>query len=342
MKSAIIGCGNIAHVHTEALMSLPDAELTAFCDCVPERAQDFSEKYTGGRAQVFSSIGELLSGSDAEVIHICTPHDLHVPMAVQILRSGRNAFMEKPPAVDRTQFRELKETAEESSGRLGICFQNRYNPATGKILSVLRDGRFGRIEGGRAFVTWNRPAPYYTGSSWKGNWQHEGGGALINQSIHTLDLLLLFMGKPLGVAAAMQNFHLKDTVEVEDTLEACLTFTEGPDPVRAVFYATTAYTTDAPVFLELQTEGGNIRLEGEKVSLISRKTGSAEQFDFHENILTGKGYWGNGHPACIRDFYEAVETGRPYRNDLASTENTFDTMMRIYEAAGRKEESNHG
>lgn len=336
-RIGIAGCGAIGAIHAIALQKELKAELCAFADINIERAEKFNSLYAGGKAAAYSSLDEMLNHHQLDVIHICTPHYLHVPMAVQILKQGLHVFMEKPPAISRVQFQELKDTAAQSIGKVGVCFQNRYNETTGKINSLLEEKPFGKILGARGFVTWYRTKQYYTESGWRGALATEGGGVLINQSVHTLDLMLLWLGKPLSVDAVMCNHHLKGIIEVEDTLEAYMTFTEKEEPVRAVFYATNAYTADLPVVIELTCEHGFVRLDGDYVWYQSKENPEPVLWKAPFQNTEGKSYWGAGHEACIHDYYESLAAGRPYRNDLGSVEIIFDTMMRIYESARGKE-----
>lgn len=336
IRVGVIGCGNIGRVHGELLSGIEDVCLSAFTDLDLEKAETYSMRFSGGQAHAYDSMEEMLQKEKLDAVHICTPHNCHVPQSVMALEQGISVFMEKPPAVSREQFRVLKEAEKRSQGRLGICFQNRYNETTKKVSEIINEGRLGRPKGGRAFVTWCRNAPYYTESGWRGKLLTEGGGALINQSVHTLDLLLMWLGRPVKTEASMRNHHLKGIIEVEDTLEAYLVFSEGLKPVTASFYATTAYCRDEPVLLDLVCEHGGIRLEGDSVWL--KEEGKApEVWQAFKGAGIGKAYWGNGHEACIRDFYDCLKTGRDYRNNLASCELTFETMMEIYESAGIEE-----
>lgn len=327
-KAVIVGCGGIAQVHAQALAALDGVELCAFADRRKERAEEFAVRYGAGRAQSYGDLEEMLAVERPDVVHICTPHYLHVPMAVKVLESGGAAFMEKPPAISIQQFEELKNTAG-SGNRLGICFQNRYNASVKKVDELLHAGSLGEVKGGRAFVTWCREAEYYQSSDWRGRRDTEGGGALINQAIHTLDLLLRWLGEPERVEAFMGNRHLQGVTEVEDTVEAYLKFPQGR---RACFYATTAYMADAPVLIELACEKGSIRLEDERVT-VRYLQGDEVVFCLKAGQAAGKAYWGSGHAACIKDFYQSLEQGTPYANDLQSVENTMQVMARIYEVA---------
>ena len=235
VRVGVIGCGNIGKVHSMILKELKEVRLCAMADIRIDRAEEFCRQYTEGKGHAYESLEEMLEQEELDGIHICTPHFCHVPMAERALKKGLHVFMEKPPAISRQQFEQLEKASSESGARLGICFQNRYNETTKKATELIEEGKIGALRGGRAFVTWNRNAPYYTESGWRGKLETEGGGALMNQSIHALDLLLRWLGKPIKTEASMSNHHLKGIVEVEDTLEAYMEFTQWKDPVRSSF-----------------------------------------------------------------------------------------------------------
>lgn len=330
-RVGIIGCGNIAQVHAWVLQEMEQAELSAVCDMVKEKAVSLSEKYADGRAKVYTDWMELCL-AEVDVVHVCTPHHLHVPMALEALKQGKAVHMEKPCAINREEFEQLKEMEGRKPGKLGFCFQNRYNDTSLLMNDLISQGVIGELTGGRAFVTWRRDEAYYEGSDWKGKSGTEGGGALINQSIHTLDLLLHFLGVPKQVQATMSNHHLKGKISVEDTVEAWMEFADGK---RACFYASNGYVTDAPVILELQGTGGRITMNGPEVAVWTPDEGSRHILCEQKDGI-GKGYWGCGHEACINDFYRCLEQKETFQGNIAGVENTFDTMMKIYEAAGGK------
>lgn len=329
-KVGLIGCGNIARVHGWVLQNMEKAELVAACDVVEEKVTAFAEQYGDEKTKVYTDWRELCE-SGVDVVHICTPHYLHAPMAVELLRRGKAVFMEKPCAISREQFAELKREDALHPGKLGFCFQNRYNETTLAVDRMVAEGKIGKIKGGRAFVTWRRDEDYYAGSPWKGTPVTEGGGVLINQSIHTLDLLLRYLGMPELVEATLSNHHLKGFIEVEDTVEAWMSFGDGK---RACFYASNGYAADAPVLLELEGEQGRITVNGSEVTLRTPERG-AEHFSYEPQNGIGKGYWGCGHWDCIRDFYRCLEQGSAFQGDVKGVENTFETMMRIYEAGNK-------
>lgn len=325
-RVGIVGCGSIAAVHAAALGAMENISLCAFADCKRERAEEFNRKYCSQKARVYGSLEEMLEKEKLDAVHVCTPHYLHAPMAEELLKKGISAFVEKPAAMKPDEFKRLREAAGCSAGRLGFCFQNRYNGTTCKIDELVKEGSLGEVRGMRAFVTWNRTREYYQESGWRGVWATEGGGALINQSVHTLDLILRWMGKPDAVDASMSNHHLKKVIEVEDTVEA---FLEFPGQKRACFYATTAYTADAPVIMELECEKGRIFTEKDRV-VVMEHSGAIRTYDCPGGKAFGKSYWGAGHGACIADFYRCLETGESFQNDVESVQNVMETMFAIY------------
>lgn len=327
-KVGIVGCGNIAKMHAEALRRMENVKIRAFADCNMERAVQYRETYGTSETACWSSLEEMLENERLDVIHICTPHYLHIPMALTALGHGVHVFMEKPPAICRSDFQKLQEIQKKSDRYVGICFQNRYNESVEEILRELNYGKTGKILGARAFLTWSRNAGYYETSGWRGALKTEGGGVLINQAIHTVDLLVQFLGKPDWAEASITNHHLKEEIEVEDTIEAYIRFKGA----SACFYATNAYAADSPVLVELECENGTIRME-ENLLRIRYKDGTERQFSYEKPAGAGKAYWGNSHGKCISDYYECLRTGKKFRNDLDGVKETFSLTMDLYESA---------
>lgn len=324
-KAGIVGCGGIAQVHAKALAKSDFAELIACADIRLERSEAMARQY--GPMSAYASLEEMLEKEPIEVLHICTPHSLHTPMARLAAKKGIHVFTEKPPVISWEQWAEFL-ALEQEKIRVGVCFQNRYNRSVRYLEDLLASGKPGKILGARAFVTWSRGAPYYTESGWRGSLTTEGGGVLINQSIHTLDLMVRFLGRPQAVEASMANRHLKGVIEVEDTLEAYLEFPGA----NGLFYATTAYCADSPVLLELACENVTLRMEESEVACLW-KDGQKERISFELPAAEGKAYWGVSHEACIAGFYEAVAEGLPYQNDIESVKDTAETMLAVYSSA---------
>lgn len=327
-KAGIVGCGAIAQVHAEAISEMRDVELVAGADIKLDRAERLMERY-GGKA--YQSLEEMLAHEQLDVLHICTPHALHTAMAATAAENGIAVFTEKPPVTSIEQWKTLCSTAEQTP--IGICFQNRYNQSVQYIKRLLESGKPGDFLGARAVLSWSRDLAYYKDSGWRGEWATEGGGVLINQAIHTLDLLVYFLGRATSVDARMQNFHLKGQIEVEDTLEARINM----GGVSALFYATTAYCTNAPVLFELVCANATIRMEELKV-VVLWNDGREETAAFQMKQVAGKVYWGSGHLVCIRDFYDHLDKQEAPPIGVREVRDTVELLLATYESAQRETE----
>ncbi|MBQ6702385.1 MAG: Gfo/Idh/MocA family oxidoreductase [Clostridia bacterium] len=327
-KTAIVGCGAISKTHAEALRSVKNTELVALCDPNTEKVDIRAKEYGG---KVYSSLNDMLDNEKIDVLHICTPHYLHVPMALEALKRGINVLMEKPPAISHDQFAELKKACKTTNAKLGICFQNRYNGAVVEAKRIIEEKKLGKIIGARAIVTWSRSGVYYTESGWRGQIDKEGGGVLINQSIHTLDLMTYIMGAPDKVTAQSSNFHLPGIINEEDSITAYLEYKDK----TAVFFATTANCKDAPVLLEFYCENGSLRLEGNSLK-VTYSDNTSDFKDYTVRNETGKACWGTSHTLLIGEFYECLEKTKDFPVTLESTVPSFNTMMAVYDSAKHK------
>ena len=324
MRAAIVGCGSIAHVHAKSILTLGH-QLVALADIDPDHLSEFSKEFGGN---TYSSLEKMLDSEQIDVLHICTPHNLHVPMALYALQKGVNVFMEKPPVINEEQLAQLQKAFADGIKKLGFCFQNRYNPSVIKDMEILRSADAGKVLGGRGYVTWNRGANYYQ-DPWHGTLEQEGGGVLINQSIHTLDLLHYLMGlTPISIDAVMTNHRLKTEIEVEDTVSALIFY---PD-ARMSFYATNGHTEDCPPLIEIQCEKLSLRMEGN--TLYRKERGGAwEQIAVAQQSPLGKSYWGAGHIVCIEDFYDSIEKNRLFALELPGVEETVRLTLKVYQSA---------
>lgn len=323
LKSAIIGCGGIAQVHAGVLSELESCQFVACADIKFERAEKMAAKYN---LHAYSSMEELLEKEEIDVVHLCTPHYLHTPMAELAAKKGVMVFSEKPPVISCEQWSKWEEITKLT--KVGVCFQNRYNKTTKYIKELINSPEAGKILGCRAFVTWQRGVSYYVDSGWRGSLETEGGGALINQSIHTLDLMLEFLGRPTEVEAMCRNHHLKGVIEVEDAIEAYFKCGDA----MGIFYATTAYCTDSPVIIEVVCENLTVKMDGSHIS-VKYANGDRSEIDMLEAPAKGKSYWGSGHKGAIGDFYDNMLQGKEPPINMESIRNTVDTMLAIYKSA---------
>ena len=303
--AAIIGCGAIAPLHAKALASVEGARLLAAADIDGGQAEAFGNLYGCGVVQNYR---ELLERADIDVVHLCTPHYLHAQMAIDFLKAGKHVLTEKPLAIDVPSAQRMLETAEHSKGQLGVVFQNRYNEPSMQIRQIIDAATLGPLLCMKGVVTWHRSEQYYSDSAWRGKWSTEGGGVLINQTIHTLDLLQWFGGEIAAVSGSVSTDVLDGVIEVEDSAHACITFT---NKVRGLFYGTNAYSVNSPVELELVFEQGTLLLRRDCLYLW--KDGHEQLLCEPDTAITGgKSYWGLGHQRLIQDFYAHIREGREF------------------------------
>ncbi len=307
MKVAVIGCGGVSKMHFNALSADRRIQITAVADIKKDRADHMASQYG---ATAYYDFDKLIENEHLDCIHICTPHYLHTPMAIKALEKGINVLTEKPCSVSSEEIALLCDAQKKSGKQVGVCFQNRYNNCVRQVLDVIGNGSLGSVRSIRAFVTWSRGKEYYS-DDWHGTVSKECGGVLINQAIHTIDLIQLFGGKCQKVTAHTSNDHLKGIIEVEDNASVLMTLENG---VTAILYATTAYAENSDVFIEVAFEKGILRLEGE--NLYSVNGGKlTEIFLKDDTVHEGQSYWGSGHASLIKDFYDCLEEGRKFSID---------------------------
>ncbi len=322
IRTALIGCGAISGTHLPALQKLENVEVISVCDAKEDRAKARAEQF--GIPEYTTDWKTYLTRNDIDVVHICTPHYLHAPMAIALLDAGKRVLTEKPIA---SEVKDAEDMIAHAHGRLGVIFQNRYNQASQIIKEAIADGRYGKLLSLRAAVNWHRDANYYTSSGWRGKFATEGGGVLINQAIHTLDLLLYFAGKPVSVRGSVSTDVLYDTIEVEDTAHGLIHFENG---LMANFYCTTVYGTDRPVEIELIFEKATLKTDAETLREIKDGT---ETLLCRSNATGPKAYWGTGHEVLFRDFYKQVEENKPFWIDGESAIPVLKVLKAVYKAS---------
>ncbi len=326
MKVAVIGCGNVSVMHFNALRDNPDTEIIAVADIKPERADEKASEFG---AKAYYSFDELLEKEAPDCVHICTPHYLHTPMAIKALGKGINVLLEKPCSVSANEITELRKAEKESGKQLGICFQNRYNLCAREAKRIIDSGEMGKIKSARAFVTWFRDKEYYS-DDWHGTLEKECGGVLINQSIHTMDLVQYLCGKCKKVTAHVSNDSLKGIIEVEDTASVLLELENG---VKAVFYATLAFSENSEVFIEITLEKGRLRLEGEKLYSIGNDGRLNEITERPDAVYHGQQYWGSGHSVLIDDFYYCLKSGNKFEIDAVEGGRAAEIVAACYKSS---------
>ena len=307
----IIGCGAISSVHIEAVKKCENACLYGICDIdasKKECAESLGVKF-------FESFDDVLSDKAVDAVHICTPHYLHFEMIKKALNCGKKVVCEKPCVIKKTEFDQLKGL----DGIEKVCFvmQNRLNRSICELKNIINNKVFGEITGINGILTWNRTKEYYEKSDWRGKWATEGGGVLINQAIHTLDLMSYLAGDIESAKTSMANLSLTDSIEVEDTCVSYLKFKSG---INGVFFATNANSENDDAQVTVYFEKGVAKCVMGKLFV------NGQEICANEKAVIGKDHWGSRHEKLISDFYD-----RDVFFDIYSIENTMNTVFEMYE-----------
>jgi predicted dehydrogenase len=324
IRAAVIGCGTISVVHLEAIEKLEGADLVAVCDVDGDRAAAAGERYG---VPAFTSHRQLLEEVRPDVVHICTPHDQHVPVAVDCIEAGVNVLLEKPVAATVAEAERLIEAAGRHPGvKVAVCLQNRYNLATRAARELLDSGELGAVRGGSATLLWSRGPAYYEARPWRGRKRESGGGVLINQAIHTLDLLEWLLGDVTRVRGSTGRYGLDGVVDVEDTASVLLDHAGG---ARSVLFATTTNVTDTPVTIEIVTERAVLRIQGDLT--VTHADGRTETVaERRLGTPLGKAYWGASHDLLVADFYRTLGSPQPFWIDPREATRSLRLIDRIY------------
>lgn len=223
-RVGIVGCGNISDNHFQSYSSLADVEVVGVCDVDVARARDFASDR--GIAHAVGSVQELIAlGIDA--VSVCTPHPTHEDVVTIAAKAGVHVLCEKPIATDVASAERMVQAAEYNGVTLGVVFQRRFWPGAQALRAAIDDGRLGQPMLGHCQVLLHRGTDYYDAAEWRGTWAADGGGVLMTQAIHNIDLLQWFMGDPVEVSAKAGAFVLGNSIEVEDTAAALITFASG-------------------------------------------------------------------------------------------------------------------
>lgn len=209
---------------------------------------------------------------------------------------------EKPLAHTLADGERMVAAAAASGAKVAVCFQNRYNPTVVALKEALDSGELGPVVAARATVVWRRVAEYYTSRPWRGTWAGGGGGMLMNQAIHTLDLVQWLLGDVVSVVGGAANRSLAGVIEVEDTADMVLEHAGG---VRSVFFATVANSANAPVSIDIVTENATVELRG--ALTIRFADGRVRVVDEQAARPGERAYWGVSHELLIRDFYDRLD-----------------------------------
>lgn len=314
MRSAVIGAGVIGSVHIQILSEL--GTLAAVCDIDSSKL----EKYG---CPVYTDYKTMLDEIKPDVVHICTPHYLHAEMIVRALDKNINVLCEKPLCISRGQIKDVLEAEKRSKARLGVCLQNRYNKENVFVKEYLADKN---VICATATVAWHRTKEYYDSGDWRGRYATEGGGVLINQALHTLDLLQYFAGMPETLTASVSNLTLRDCIEVEDTAVI-----HGG---KITLFASNGCASDMPVTVTVRTDKDVIQIYPGAVLI----NGALQDIEKATEKALGKECYGSSHATLIKDFYRHIGSGKPFPIDGEEASKVVKLVLASYESGGSRAE----
>jgi predicted dehydrogenase len=251
-RAAVIGAGLVGDWHVRVLPKLAETKLVAVCDADVSRANASLAKHQVSGVPVYQTTAEMYRKEELDSVHICTPSGSHLEIAGEAMALGKSIVCEKPLEISTERVDQMIEEAKRRSVRIAGIFQNRWNEANRTIRSATESGRFGRLTWAGSFTPWYRPDKYYAPGGWRGTWKMDGGGAVMNQGIHQIDLLQWIMG-PVKRVSAYAASRIHDTIEVEDTMSCALEFANG---AFGTFVSTTAMWPGSPTRLEVGGEKG--------------------------------------------------------------------------------------
>lgn len=332
LRVALAGYGDVATVHLEAIDTIDGAELVGICD-TDGSARERAVSVAG--VPSFVDVYSLIRETQPDVLHVTTPHSQHAALTAAALEMGVHVLQEKPLAHslgDGMRIVHAAEAAAEAGTKIGICFQNRYNVSSQQAAKLIAAGAIGEITGAYASVVWTRTDAYYTSRPWRGTWAGSGGGLLINQAIHTLDLVQWLVGDVVDIDGQTSTRRYGHLIEVEDTAEAVFTHANG---AQTTFYATLTAPTTHPVEVEIVGSEGTLLIR-DGLTLTSPR-GTVERWDERKASSAGRTYWGVSHELLIRDFYQRIPEPEPFWISPAEAMKSLRILKSLYGRRGASE-----
>ena len=337
----IIGCGMIARFHARAIQDIPGTRLVGCYSRNPKTASLFAEEWG---ITPHSKLEDLLADEKLDVVCICSPSGAHAEPAVAAAKAGKHVIVEKPLEVNLKRCDQIINACEKNGVVLSTIFPSRFHAASQMVKKAIDAGKFGRLTLGDAFVKWYRTQEYYDSGKWRGTWELDGGGALMNQAIHNVDLLAWLMGPVVEISATTATLAHK-RIEVEDVATASLRFENG---ALGTIVATTAAWPGWLKKIEIHGSEGSAAIEEEdiKVWQFSKMTARDRKIVAGYSSLTQTGGGASdpsaighaGHTKQIRNVIKAIKSGGQPDIDGHEGRRSVEIIRAIYKSAksGRK------
>src|SRR5664280_196623 len=343
MKFAVVGAGVIGDLHARTITGLPGAEVGVVGDTQLERAQDLAGRY---QARALSDLSAALALPDIDAVAICTPSGNHADLVVAALGAGKHVVVEKPLDVSLEAAARVAAAERDSDRSVTVISQHRFDPASAVVAQALSRGRFGTVTSGSASISWWRSQAYYDSAPWRGTWAMDGGGVLMNQGIHTIDLLVWFLGKPVEVFA-WTGLLAHARIEVEDTAVATIRFAGG---ALGVINGTTCAYPGLNARVQIHGDRGSAIIDDDKLvyfhaagdSDVVPDLGAGSSSNHVEAVLSAEvpsagprtsGLEPTSHTAQYQDFLTSVAGGHPPLVTVAEATRTLAVIRAIYESA---------
>lgn len=324
-RIALVGAGVIGRHHGAVIGELDDRlELVAVVDPHADRARVITDARGGA---VYADLAEALAGSEVDIVVVCTPTGLHGALAIEALRAGKDVIIEKPAEITVERIDEIIAAQRESGRLVTVISQHRFDPATEVTVEAIAKGELGRLTSGIASIDWWRGQSYYDSGDWRGTWELDGGGALMNQGVHTVDLLVAALGEPVEVFAYAGTLA-HDRIEVEDVAVGVVRFASG---ALGVLHATTAAYPGMTARLQVHGDKGSAIIDSDVLTFIHRTPGETEAteraYGKADDVLNQIGDFPEASGATLSAGADPGRLGvlahrRQYENFLAALDGT--------------------
>ncbi len=333
----LIGCGMIAEYHARAIAEIPGASVVAAFSRSLANGEKIAALAPG--AMIYDHLDRMLGHPGLDVVCVCTPSGAHLDPALKAAAAGMHVVVEKPLEITLERCDAIIAACDAANVRLCTIFPSRFSPANLALKAAIEAGRFGRLTLGDTHVKWWRTQQYYDSGGWRGTWDLDGGGALMNQAIHNVDLLQWLMGDVETVTALTATLA-HDRIEVEDTAVAALRFKNGA--LGMIEAATSAY----PGLLkrtEIHGSKGSARVEQDDVTLWEFEQSEASDHAILDKMAEAKGSKAGasdprgishaGHRDQLADFLKAIDENRPAAVDGREGRKSVEIIRAIYQSA---------
>lgn len=335
---AIVGCGMIARFHAKALAEIPQTRLVALVSRKQANAQAVNDA-VGLKCDIYVDLAPVLARGDVHIVIVTTASGAHMEPAVAAAEAGKHVVVEKPLEITLERCDRIIDACRRHGVRLCTIFPSRFADANVTLKKAVEAGRFGRLTLGETTCKWWRPQSYYDEGGWKGTQALDGGGALMNQAIHNVDLLQWMMGMPTHIAGFTATLA-HERIEVEDTAVACLRFANG---ALGVIQATTSVHPGLPKTIAIHGDKGSAVIEQEDILRWEFVPEIAEDQATRQRFAVKVGASGGAsNPAAISheyhrrqlaDFVDAIETGREPLVDGREGRKAVEIILAIYRSA---------